>query len=213
MPVIVLFVHGWGFDASFWHPVIAHLPELDCRTEDRGYFGAPDKTAPDGPHIVVAHSFGAMRMLAAPPDDCRGMLAINGFDRFATREGAPGVRIRVLDRMIARLASDPAAVVRDFRTRCGTDAPFGQPDVPRLKADLETLRDADCTGANANWAVPLISLHGANDPLLPAAMRETAFSACPDLTRDTIQDGGHLLPMTHRAYCAAAIANLVERAA
>ena len=209
----LLFVHGWGFDARFWEPLAAQLPDYAHTIGDRGYFGATKDARTSGPCIVIAHSFGAMQRLADPPPECRAMLAINGFDRFAARDGKPGIPVRVLDRMIARMDKDPAAVLTDFRVRCGTSEPFGTPDVARLKADLLTLRDADCTAASAGWPVPLVSLQGAADPLLPASLHETAFSGCPDLTRDRVSDGGHLLPITHSAYCASAIRTLVERVA
>jgi len=210
--VILLFVHGWGFDAAFWEPLAARLPDWEQQVWDRGYFGERDEPVPQAPCIAITHSFGAMRLLQAPPPDCRALVAINGFDRFAVHGAQPGVPVRVLDRMIARLEQDPAAVVADFRARCGSQAPFGKPDMSCLNADLVMLRDGDCSTASMAWHPPLLSLQGDDDPLLPANLRDSAFKGAPNLIRADVKEGGHLLPITQSAYCAAAIRNLAERA-
>jgi pimeloyl-[acyl-carrier protein] methyl ester esterase len=50
--------------------------------------------------------------------------------------------------------------------------------------------------------VPTLVLHGAADPLLPAPMREGVFTGAP---RETQEEAGHLLPLTHPGWCAARI--------
>ena len=211
--MILLFVHGWSFDAQVWRPLAALLPDWQHVVWERGYFGAPDEQVPDGPCTVIAHSFGAMRMIAKPPPQCRAVVAINGFDRFTARDGAPGASPRVLDRMILRLEQDASATVAEFRARCGSADPFGTPDAARLKADLVTMRDADHAAASAAWQRPLLSLQGGADPIVPPDLRESAFSGASYRRLDTVPNGGHLLPVTESAYCAAAIERLLERLA
>lgn len=206
--MILLFRHGWGFDASFWSTLAAQLPAWRAVCDDRGYFGAPDAPDMAEPHIVVAHSFGAMRALSQPVAECRGLIAINGFDRFT-----PGISPRIVDRMVAKFDSEPAQVLADFRRRCGDDAAFGPANVARLREDLLTLRDGDCTATSANWPVPILSLQGAQDPLLPPPMRDEAFGTAPLLERMTHPTGGHLLPATDAPWCARAIAAFAERLA
>ena len=198
--MILRFLHGWGFDAGFWASLAGELAEWRVIADDRGYFGAPESPEAAGPCIVVAHSFGAMRTLSAPPPDCRGLIAINGFDRFV-----PGVSQRIVDRMIARFDTAPAAVLGDFRKRCGDDRPFGDIDAAVLREDLLALRDMDCTGRSAAWSPPILSLQGAEDSLLPGPMRDGVFADAPLLQRMTHADGGHLLPIEHPAWCARAI--------
>lgn len=203
----LLFVHGWGFDAGLWDAVIAHLPDADVARVDRGYFGA--ETLPDiaGPCLAVTHSFGAMALLADPPADCRGLLAINGFDRFAQSACAPGVPRRVLDRMLARLDGNPNAVLGDFHARLGSRVPRGEPETSRLRRDLLSMRDGDCRETTAQWNGPIVALDGMDDPLLPDATRTAQFDRAARLERATVR-GGHLLPLTHPALCAARIENM-----
>lgn len=208
----LLFAHGWGFDRHFWAPLAALLPEWEHETDDRGYFGAPVQSAVEGPSLAVTHSFGTMRVLAAPPVGLTGIVAINGFERFSAVPGRAGVPLRVIDRMLRRFETEPRAVLAEFRRTCGSDEGFGEIDAGLLHTDLLRLRDA----APPLPGVPVLMIHGGRDPLLPAAMREGAFAGA-DLRRMDHAEGGHLLPMEAPALCAAAVrgmaAALAERAA
>lgn len=208
--MILLFWHGWAFDRTVWQGVTALLPEFDCRLADRGYFGTPDQPDCGDDAVVVAHSLGTMHVLAAPPPRCRGLVAINGFDRFSAAANFPGVAPRVLDRMMARLDDSPAAVVREFRQRCGAEGPVGPlvPDV--LRADLAVLRDGDCRAQAARWDAPIVLVEAEDDPILPPALRGAVFASAPRLHRQRQATGGHLLPVSAPAACAAAIRELVD---
>lgn len=211
--MILLFLHGWGFDASFWDELAVLLPDWRSQRDDRGYFGARREFVPEEECLIVAHSFGAMRALAAAAPRCRGLVAINGFDRFTAAGDAPGVSPRILDRMLTRFASEPQAVLSDFRRRCGSDAPFGPTDVARLNDDLLALRDGDGRAQSKQWPSSILSLQGAQDPLLPAGMREAVFAEAQSCQRRTHPDAGHLLPVSDAPYCARAIRAFVEQTA
>lgn len=202
MPLTLLFLHGWAFDRSLWRDVIARLAPFRCVAADRGYFGEPVTPETDGPVVVVAHSLGAMIALLNPPGDCRGLVAINGFDRFIAGPNHPGVGGRIVDRMLDRLAAEPDQVVCDFRRRCGEDEVSEAINAERLQADLQFLRDGDCRTQAAVAPFSILSLHGACDPILPPSLRSAAFAGSARLETATCQDGGHLLPLTHADWCA-----------
>lgn len=209
----LLFLHGWGFDARIWAAMRALLGEFAACFAERGYFGARGDVLPDGPVLAVAHSFGAMRLFADPPADCRGMVAINGFDRFAGGEEWPGVPPRVLSRMRQRLAEAPDATVADFRARCGSNEPAGAIAGTALAEDLAALAHDDRRAAAARFAGPILSLQGGIDPILPPALCDAVFASARDVTRLTIPDAGHLLPLTHPEACAAHVRAMAERLA
>ncbi len=207
-PVTLLFAHGWGFDAGLWDALRAALAEWPSLAIDRGYFGAPLETPPDGPVVAIGHSLGALRLLLAPPPGLRALVAINGFDRFA---GGAGVAPRVIGRMATRFGEAPRAVLAGFRARCGDATPFGPFDAERLGADLAMLRDAD--GRDARFPLPLLALDGGADPILPAALRSASFGHAARLRRVTYEGGGHLLPATATEWCAAHIRPLLAQVA
>lgn len=196
----LLFAHGWGFDRTFWAPLIALLPECETVIDDRGYFGTPAEPLVEGPCIAVTHSFGTMRVLSAPPPGLAGIVAINGFEHFT---GEPGVPVRVLDRMIRRFETDPRAVLTEFRRSVGCTEPFGEIAPEPLAADLLRLRDVSAPLPH----VPVLAIHGDADPLLPPAMRAAAFVGA-DVQRIDVA-GGHLLPLEAPEQCAAAIRGML----
>ena len=202
MSLSLHFVHGWGFDASFWDGVAPLLDVWPQTRADRGWFGPAEERVPEGPCLVIAHSHGALRSLLAPPPGCVGMIAINGFDRFG--------QTRVLDWMLARFADDPARVLDAFRARCGAGPALAITDAAALAAGLADLRDTDGADAAAAWALPLVSLQGGADPILPEATRDTAFSAARCFRLECIAGGGHLLPLTDPQFCAHHIRALAE---
>lgn len=205
----LLFVHGWGFDGSVWDALATHF--ADCAFWDRGYFGAASEPGKSEAFLAVTHSFGTMRLFGGPHPGCRGIVAINGFDRFCEGERFPGVQRRAIDRMIARFGVAPGEVLGEFRSRCGCDEPFGKFDRKLLAEDLVALREGDCREQAAQSGLPILSLQGGCDPILPDAMRGAVFAGAASCERVTLETFGHLLPRQASATCAEAISAFMKR--
>ncbi|MFT8808294.1 alpha/beta fold hydrolase [Gluconobacter sp.] len=191
------FVHGWGFDASFWAPMLAHLPDVTAQVVDCGYFGAEHRPAlPDAPYLAVGHSAGSLALLGQDLPGCEGLVFFNGFPRFtATPDFPDGTPERVLMRMRARLKRDPDAVLKDFRALCGTDDALpGVPDIENLDRGLEALQHLDHRPQAATWGNRLHWMTGADDPFGSA---KAGFATPGERVA-----GGHLLPLTHPELCA-----------
>lgn len=189
----LLFLHGWGFDASIWARLRAALPEFDAVAWDRGYFGTPTAPEIEGPVLAIGHSLGALLLAAGAPRHSIGLVAINGFDRFTGDEAVPA---RVIELMRKRFAEAPAEVLAEFRARCGVDTAPPIFDAALLADDLALLAEADARGI---FPAPTLTLHGADDPILNSQMRGTVFAGA---VRETFPEAGHLLPLTHSGWCA-----------
>lgn len=203
-PLPLVLLHGWGFDASVWDSVRELLADWPIHVVDAGYFGHPSMPCLPESYVAVGHSLGAMRCLAETGPGCRGWVLINGFARFSAAADFPeGVPVRVIDRMLMRLAADPAAVVDDFRKRCGApaQAPASGLDGAALAEDLRRLRDEDARDAWTARQVPACVLAGEADPVVAPTMTRASFGE--DV--GWCAGGGHLLPLTHAAWCAARI--------
>lgn len=187
----LLLLHGWGFDARLWDALAQQLADYRIVRWDRGYFGERSEAEVEPPFAAIGHSLGAMMLANLLPHDVP-LVAINGFDHFV---GDGAVAPRVLDRMRSRFAEDPAEVLTDFRERCGASPPPEELDEARLGIDLALL------GSRRVASAPLrtLSLQGSLDPILPEPLRETVF---PGAERAMHPDAGHLLPLTHPAWCA-----------
>ena len=195
----LLFLHGWGFDAAMWSAVRRLLAPIASVALDRSYFGAPcdepGGVPPAGPLLAIGHSLGSLILASDPPPGCVGLVAINGFDRFAGEGAVPS---RTLERMQRRFDEAPAEVLDAFRARCGAQPHAGTLVGRRLADDLDRLATADARGRT----LPRLVLHGASDPILPAAMRQATFAGAE---REELAGAGHLLPITHPEWCAARI--------
>jgi len=208
MATIVL-VHGWGFDHGVWSGVRARLPAtLRVETLDFGFFGAPRQPAVSGAVIAVGHSLGACWWLAQSPIPWQRLLLINGFPRFTeTADFVPAVAPRVLALMRKALAQQPAAVLAEFRTRCGappqlragSTAAF---DAERLAAGLDWLAEWDGRSVLRERAADIWALAGTDDPIVPAAMSRGAFAALPAGRLILADQPGHVLPLTAPDLCA-----------
>lgn len=192
-PTLIL-LHGWGFDASLWDALVQALPRYPIACWDRGYFHAPASLEVKGSAVGIGHSLGSMLLADALPPDMP-LIAINGFDHFT---GPDGVALRVVERMQGRFAENPAEVLTDFRTRCGAPPVCAALDEERLAEDLSLLATHHAAPRHRR----ILSLQGGMDPILPACLREKVF---PGATRATCDAAGHLLPVTHAAWCAAQI--------
>ena len=204
--MIVLLIHGWGFDASFWKPLRGALEDIESVAWDLGFLGRPDYSPlPQGrPVVAVGHSFGLLWLLHERPIDWRAVVSINGFPRFARGPDFPdGVPSRILSRMISRFGDSPAAVHREFMTRCGADGEcHGDLAVSALSAGLSGMAEWDERGKRVD-----LVLAGRADPIAPVALTETAFAG------QTIEwhDGGHLLPLQAPEWCAQRLRDLWEK--
>ena len=195
----LLFLHGWGFDATVWDGVRAALAQIDTIVWDRGYFGTPAQEKIGGPFLAIGHSLGSLLLASNPPPGCAGLVAINGFDRFV---GEGCVEARIVDRMQSRFTTAPQAVLDAFRRRVGCEDRYSGADLGRLAADLDQLRMLDARGRIS----PKLVLHGGKDEILSSVMRERVFA---DARRVTLADGGHLLPRSHPSWCADRIRELI----
>jgi pimeloyl-ACP methyl ester carboxylesterase len=63
---LILFVHGWGYDAGFWDPLRQTLGDLPGITLDLGYFGDTRTAIPDGITLLVGHSLGFLWLARQP---------------------------------------------------------------------------------------------------------------------------------------------------
>lgn len=200
----ITLVHGWGYDASLWRDVVPLLDGYEVELCDLGFFGTAQLPDGDAPRIAVGHSLGALRWLCGSTP-WRKLVAINAFPRFTAAEDFPGVDSRVLDLMRRRFAQSPAEVLADFQQACGGAGPAQRADHVTLAAGLDDLGRLD---ARPQWTARANNIHllaGRRDAIVPPALSDAAANALSNHHARWVDDGGHLLPITHPEACAALI--------
>jgi pimeloyl-[acyl-carrier protein] methyl ester esterase len=211
MPVELVFIHGWGFEAGFWDKLAERLGAYPQRRIDLGFFGKPSVWHPaDGANrIVVGHSLGFIYGMTQF-ENWKGWIAINGFARFVTTPTRPGcVPAAALRDMRRRLLADPAKTLSDFYQSIGADTVRGGANAARLRDGLDLLRDCDLGDVLAATEVPGLVLAARNDPLVPLAAGEHLARFARPHRLALHETGGHLLPQTDPAWCARMIAEFV----
>lgn len=206
---VVLLVHGWGFDASFWEPLRTALPEVETIAVDLGFRGAAHRPEPPSgrPVVAVGHSlgFGWLLRKSLP---WTALVSINGFTRFTRADDFPhGTHRRVLERMRARLLEEPELVYSDFLRRCGVCSPDASNlNLAASAQGLEWLAEWDERETLARQQRPLLALAGGIDAIVPEAMARDSF---PHACLRFCADGGHLLPISHADWCAGHLRTLI----
>jgi pimeloyl-[acyl-carrier protein] methyl ester esterase len=214
-PPSLVLVHGWGFDAEVWEPFRRALGGLATETVDLGFFGRPLRPALKGrgPVVAVGHSLGFLWLLSQRPFPWRALVSVAGMPRF-TRAGdfSEGVAPRLVARMAARFAVEPAATLEDFRARCGCadGAPAEGMDVGRLGEGLRWLAEWDARPALADEAAPVLALAAEDDAIVPPALSEAVFGGRSGTVLHRTGKGGHALPVTRPEWCAAHVRAFVE---
>lgn len=201
---ILVFVHGWGFDAGFWSPLRERLTDAQSFMVDLGFRGGEFDmpTLPDGNIIAIGHSLGFLWLIKNKPFSWQKLVSINGFARFLAADDFPsGLDARILSAMIEQCRKNPDKVVADFFTSCGHQEAIKQLNPETLVQGLEWLRDWDGREELAAEKAPLLSLAGKNDPITPKGLTEASFSEQKS-ARLEWHDGGHLLPLSTPSWCA-----------
>lgn len=199
---MILLVHGWGYDASFWAPVRDALGAPTAAL-DLGYFGAPNVAMPNKITLLVGHSLGFLWLLRQSALRNVPMIGINAFPRFLEADGyRPAVAPRVLERMRRRVVSDTRGVLEGFWTRAGAPGPDGAVGTAALAEGLDQLAAWDERENLAARASSTRLIAGRQDAIVPPAMTKMAFPK----SEIAWLPGGHALPRTY----AAEIARLIR---
>ncbi|HEV8389939.1 MAG TPA: alpha/beta fold hydrolase [Dongiaceae bacterium] len=197
---MILFVHGWGYDASFWDPLRGALGDRPSTALDLGYFGTANMIVPDGVTLLVGHSLGFLWLVRQRGLEHLPLIGVNAFPRFLECDDyRPAVAPRLLERMRRRVAADPNNVLAEFWQRAGAPGPSGPPDAATLAEGLDHLASWDERENLARRASPVRLIAGDEDAIVPAAMAQMAFK---NFAVDWLS-GGHALPRSHPAQLAA----------
>jgi pimeloyl-[acyl-carrier protein] methyl ester esterase len=212
MPVELVFIHGWGFDAHVWDALGERLANYPQTRVNLGFLGANKSPLFSGDgRILIGHSFGFVHGLMQR-HNWRGWIAINSFMRFVAAEKKTGcVPPPALRDMRARLQKNPEETLHNFYKMIGATPHLGTPNVERLTAALDELRDADVKDTLEKLGVPGLALAGSEDPLVPDAVSEELGRLAKGGGLLVSQGGNHMLPQARPAWCALAIADFLSK--
>jgi pimeloyl-[acyl-carrier protein] methyl ester esterase len=194
----VVLVHGWGFHAGIWGDVVGHLGDAQVTLVDLGFVAGGPKGSMEWPEdaVAVGHSTGVLWLLKQGEGRFKGLVSIQGFDRFCPH--VPQSRVAALKRGLER---DPGGTMQAFWRSCGAPG-FALPEalnVARLDEGLDWLMHWDAREAKEMLECPMLALAARDDPIVPTAMTEAVWRGTETVWSP---DGGHVLPLRHPRWCA-----------
>ncbi|MEG6509214.1 alpha/beta fold hydrolase [Methyloligella sp. 2.7D] len=194
-------VHGWGFHPGIFDPLIAHLPDdAEVSRVDLGFVAgggqalSPSDEWPQDA-IAVGHSLGVLWLLHERRRNFRGLVSLQGFDRFAAHVGM--ARVRSMQKALSR---DPLSLMQMFWQSCGVPdfAPAEALRQERLAEGLDWLMQWEETEARESLKAPVLALASKDDPIVPQAMSDAIWGDAVVWSAEA----GHALPLRHPKWCA-----------
>jgi hypothetical protein len=206
----IKFIHGWGFDASFWrHWQFPTLDTVKLTGLDRGYFGRiqplTDFAKDARFKTLIVHSFG---LHLAPPTllaECDLLVAISSFLSIHPTGSALKQSQRLVEGMKEKLISKPVEVLNNFYERCGmVPRNSNHPsdiDVPLLMMDLEHLNEASLDISRLSQIPKVLILHGVQDRIVPASKSSQLNQLLPNSLLYMCDGAEHALPYIQSDWC------------
>lgn len=178
----------------------ACLPEFEIEPAEFGFLGAPPQLPSiEADMLCVGHSLGVLWLLKQGRP-MRGLVSINGFDRFKGQAAA-------LRAMRIRLRLDAAGQIAEFRRNAGHDDPApANFDTDRLREGLAWLSDWDCRAARVTLGCPLLALAARDDRIAPPELTSASWGDAAVWS----ESGGHVLPSSRPDWCAVQLRNFAD---
>lgn len=154
----------------------------------------------DKPWIGIGHSLGFAQLLHLSLR-WAGLCSLHGFTRFvATEQNAAGTPLRILNRMIKQLATQPEEVLAQFRSRCGVDGRTEKTSInlPHLLHDLQWMTELDLEDSlniHLQSGTQLQVLHSHSDAIVPTELTAACFDAV--VSKFTAQTGCKSIETPH----------------
>lgn len=204
MSADIIFVHGWGTGSAFWDRVRARLPEMQTVAIDLEFIGGGQSSCTAitrESSIYITHSLGTMWALKNHHRSVKGLIAINGFSCFQHFADE-----RTLRAMKTRLQRTPEKQMQNFWKTSGLP-PSDDLNVQRLKEGLAWLSSWDVKEELKDLTCPILSLAGAEDPILPLALMKEEWAG---YDMRICEGEGHGLPLSHPDWCANHIKDFIH---
>ncbi len=212
MQIEIFFQHGWGFDRSIWQKEEFAIEGAQQLLQDRGYFGQPESSPfsiAETFRVVVAHSFGLHLIDFEHCSVVDHLAIIGGFYHFPDGPASHSL----FQTMRFGLQTDPIGLLQKFYRRCG----LSHVQLPKqvktslLVEELFKLEKSSLDLETVKKKCKTISiLHGKKDRVVPYQKALQLCDLLPGSELQLIEDGGHALPFSHAAFCAAHISKAIN---
>ncbi len=168
------FIHGWGFDKTFWEPVCKKIKGNEftrvAKSIDLGFFSRDlfDNYIQKyhSKSIFVVHSYG-LNWLLKNQIKCSTIINFFGVPSFLGFQKNPHVTKKKINRMIENFSENPQGVLNDFYNKCNIEYIVNKKaNVVRCLKSLKELKDNDFTKSFNNLSCQVYSIFSLGDNVI-----------------------------------------------
>ena len=168
------FIHGWGFDQSFWEPVCKEIRESGisriAETIDLGFFSNKvtnfEFKEIKQKSVFIVHSYG-LNWFLKNNIKCNTVINFFGVPCFLRFQQDPRVTKKIMDKMLQNFATNPTTVLKDFYRKCNIKHEVNKKiHVKNCLMSLKQLKNEDLTINFNNLKCKVFSIFSFGDNIL-----------------------------------------------
>tara|TARA_B100000989_G_scaffold291395_1_gene265826 strand:+ start:559 stop:1251 length:693 start_codon:yes stop_codon:yes gene_type:complete len=212
------FIHGWGFDSSFWLPLVRELKKFNCFeffVYNLGFIGKENlenKKKIFKKEIFIVHSVGFNWLIEniKKPD-----LVINFFGSpiFFDDFEKDKIEYRLYEKMLKNIKINEKKVLESFYINCGLKKSYNQKkifDKSRLIFFLEKLQNDSLVEKTSKFKNKIFSIYSFADKILKKRDFKKYFTNKNHQNLKFIEKSSHAFPYLEPKKCKTLIIKIID---
>ena len=212
------FIHGWGFDKTFWNSVKKKIESLDvCENSeslDLKFFSKTEQSKlffKSDNNIFIVHSYG-LNWFLKNDIPCRLLFNFFGAPDFVNYQKKPNLTYKKIAYMHKQLLENPVKVLKNFYETCNVEYSFHE------VLNIETLRNALIELQRENLSFkfkklnfPTHTFYSTNDKVLNINKENIDFLDNYNHDISFLNEYDHGFPKTNPEICFELIYKVLEK--
>ena len=212
------YIHGWGFDKTFWHPVKKKIDSLEiCKTSeslDLKFFSKTKQTKlffKGNNNIFIVHSYG-LNWFFKNDINCKLLFNFFGAPDFINFQKKPNFIKKRIIQMHKQLESNPEKVLKNFYKTCNVDFVSKEIiNIERLKSALTELQYENFSSQFNNLNFPIHTFYSTNDKVLNINKESINLLDNDNHDVNFLNEYDHGFPKTNPEICFKLIYKILEK--
>lgn len=216
----LIFLPGWGFQASIWENVAKQMPDFECKLMHLPELASVDHVDAILQHlqsnvpeqsVMIGWSLGgllASRFCYLFPNKVKQLILVNASPKFVEDENWVGISSAMSRKFVKHATRNLVDVKQKFFQQIqypDVSATFQSAlikhqilDDDKLKFYLSILFDVDFRAELASLSMPIHVISGIDDPVVKRESIEQLKILNPSISITLVPNAGHTILMTHQ---------------
>ncbi len=212
------FIHGWGFDKTFWDSVKEKIELLkiceNSESLDLKFFSKTKRTKlflKSDNNIFIVHSYG-LNWFLKNDIQCRLLFNFCGVPDFINCQKKPNLIKRKITYMYKQLEENPIEVLKDFYKTCNVKYSFKKiVNIETLRKSLIELQNENFTSQFNKLNFPVHTYYSTKDKVLNINKDNVDFLDNVNHDINFLNEFDHGFPKTNPEICFKLIYKVLEK--